>query len=295
MVEFNTRYLFDRDIPKKAKKGEVNYSALAKQVLDDVLNPLERLLRQAEEGKIFRDGISVVIVGLPNVGKSSLLNTLLQEERALVTAIPGTTRDTIEEYLDIQGVPVRIVNTAGIRQGADEVEKMGIKSARKQIDQADLVLFMIDAKRGIQKEDKELFDTVSHKPLLLLSNKSDLASSKPETIMLGQEDENLPCIQISAKQQDGIEELKNAIFKAVVGGKDQWQEEGCAPNVRHKTSLSRARDAAIRLGQGVEIKNTSDLLAIDLQDCLEELDAIVGITTTEDVLDVIFEQFCLGK
>jgi len=273
----------------------VNYSALAKQVLDDVLNPLEHLLRQAEEGKIFRDGISVVIVGLPNVGKSSLLNTLLQEERALVTAIPGTTRDTIEEYLDIQGVPVRIVDTAGIRQGADEVEKMGIKRARKQIDQADLVLFMIDAKRGIQKEDKELFDTVSHKPLLLLSNKSDLASSKPETIMLGQEDENLPCIQISAKQQDGIEELKNAIFKAVVGGKDQWQEEGCAPNVRHKTSLSRARDAAIRLGQGVEIKNTSDLLAIDLQDCLEELDAIVGITTTEDVLDVIFEQFCLGK
>jgi len=273
----------------------VNYSALAKQVVDDVLNPLERLLRQAEEGKIFRDGISVVIVGLPNVGKSSLLNTLLQEERALVTAIPGTTRDTIEEYLDIQGVPVRIVDTAGIRQGADEVEKMGIERARKQIDQADLVLFMIDAKRGIQKEDKELFETISHKPLLLILNKSDLAPQKPETMRLGQEDEKLPCIQISAKQQDGIEELKNAIFKAVVGGKEQWQEEGCAPNMRHKASLSRARDAAIRLGQGLEIKNTSDLLAIDLQDCLEELDAIVGITTTEDVLDVIFEQFCLGK
>jgi len=273
----------------------INYSALIQQVQKEVLSPLDRLLRQADEGKIFRDGISVVIVGLPNVGKSSLLNTLLQEERALVTAIPGTTRDTIEEYLDIHGVPVRIVDTAGIRQGADEVEKMGIERARKQIDQADLVLFMLDAQRGVQVEDKQLFETVTHKPLLLLSNKSDLVSGNIEIMKLGLKDTTIPCIQISAKHQDGIEELKNAIFKTVVGGKDQWQEEGCAPNVRHKVSLGRAREAAIRLGQGLEFKNTSDLLAIDLQDCLEELDAIVGITTTEDVLDVIFEQFCLGK
>ena len=273
----------------------VNYASLAGQVRDDVLIPLDRLLRQAEEGKIFRDGISVVIVGLPNVGKSSLLNTLLQEERALVTAIPGTTRDTIEEYLDIHGVPVRIVDTAGIRQGADEVEMMGIERARKQIDQADLVLFMLDAQRGIQAEDKQLFETVNHKPLLLISNKSDLASHKPEIMKLGLEDEAIPCIQISAKHQGGIEGLKSAIFKTVVGGKDQWQEEGCAPNVRHKVALQYARDAAIRLGQGLEIKISSDLLAVDLQECLDQLNAIVGVTTTEDVLDVIFEQFCLGK
>ncbi len=273
----------------------VNYASLTVQVQDDVLTPLERLLRQAEEGKIFRDGISVVIVGLPNVGKSSLLNTLLQEERALVTAIPGTTRDTIEEYLDIQGVPVRIVDTAGIRAGADEVEAMGIERARKQIDQADLVLFMLDAHRGIQTDDRQLFETVKHKPLLLISNKSDLASEKTEIMMRGLNDETIPCIHISAKHQEGIEELKSAIFKTVVGGKDQWQEDGCAPNMRHKSALQHARDAAIRLGEGLGLRITSDLLAIDLQECLDQLNAIVGITTTEDVLDVIFEQFCLGK
>ncbi len=273
----------------------INYSSLIQRVQKDVLDPLERLLCQAEEGKIYRDGISVVIVGLPNVGKSSLLNTLLQEERALVTAIPGTTRDTIEEYLDIQGVPVRIVDTAGIRQGADEVEKMGIERARKQIDQADLVLFMLDSHRGIQAEDKQLFETVNHKPLLLLSNKSDLVSGNIEIVKLGLKDTTLPCLRISAKHQEGIGELKSAIFKTVVGERNQWQEEGCAPNVRHRASLSGAKEAALRLEQGLKLKNTSDLLAIDLQDCLAELDAIVGITTTEDVLDVIFEQFCLGK
>ena len=273
----------------------VDRSAFKNQVATEVLAPLEQLLHRSEEGRIFRDGISVVIVGLPNVGKSSLLNTLLQEERALVTAIPGTTRDTIEEYLDIQGVPVRIVDTAGIRQGADEVEEMGIERARKQIDQADLVLFMIDAARDVREEDRELFATVNHKPLLLISNKSDLADQKPAIDGFNLKKQGNRLIQISAKQQQGIEELKEAIFTAVVGDKDQWQEDGCAPNIRHKAALQRAREAAVRLGQGLELMISTDLLAIDLQECLDELDVIVGVTTTEDVLDVIFEQFCLGK
>ncbi len=273
----------------------IQYASLLQQVRADILPPLKSLLRQADEGKIFRDGISVVIVGLPNVGKSSLLNTLLQEERALVTAIPGTTRDTIEEYLDIQGVPVRIVDTAGIRHGADEIELMGIERARKQIDQADLVLFMLDAKRGIEEEDRELFATVSHKPLLLVSNKSDLSTQRLQPSELELKTENNSCIHISAKQQQGIEQLKNAIFTTVTGGKDQWQEEGCAPNIRHKAALLDAKDAALRLEEGLATALTSDLLAIDLQECLEQLNGIVGITTTEDILDVIFEQFCLGK
>lgn len=273
----------------------VNYTSLVGQVRNEVLSPVEKLLRQAEAGKIFRDGISVVIVGQPNVGKSSLLNTLLQEERALVTAIPGTTRDTIEEYLDIQGVPVRIVDTAGIRSEADEVEKLGIERARKQIDQADLVLFMIDGSRGIQAEDRQLFETVNHKPLLVVSNKSDLTTMAFDAYDLGPEVDRRSCISISAKQQQGIEELRNAVFSSVVGGKNQWQEEGCVPNIRHKAALFRARDAILRLEEGLAMEVTSDLLAIDLQDCLEQLDDIVGITTTEDVLDVIFEQFCLGK
>ncbi len=273
----------------------IDYKFLSSQVRDNVLAPLERLLQQAEEGRIFRDGISVVIVGLPNVGKSSLLNTLLQEERALVTDIPGTTRDTIEEYLDIKGVPVRIVDTAGIRKGGDEVEELGIERARKQIDQADLVLFMLDSERGAQEEDRQLFASVRNKPLLLVVNKCDLQQDNASVDSFDLVDKDVPVINISAKHQQGIETLKESIFKSVVGGREQWQEEGCAPNVRHNAALILARDAAIRLGQGLKIKTTSDLLAIDLQDCLEELDAIVGITSTEEVLDVIFEQFCLGK
>lgn len=273
----------------------IDYKSLSTQVKNNVITPLEKLLHQAEEGRIFRDGISVVIVGLPNVGKSSLLNTLLQEERALVTAIPGTTRDTIEEYLDIKGVPVRIVDTAGIRKGGDEVEELGIERARKQIDQADLVLFMLDAARGVQEEDRQLFMTVRDKPLLVIVNKCDLKEDKALADHLDLADKDVPIIHISAKHQQGIETLKDAIFKSVVGGKEQWQEDGCAPNVRHKAALVQAKDAAIRLGEGLGMRTTSDLLAIDLQDCLAELDAIVGITTTEDVLDVIFEQFCLGK
>ncbi len=273
----------------------VDHSALSSEVTDEVIAPLEHLLRQAEEGRIFREGISVVIVGLPNVGKSSLLNTLLQEERALVTAIPGTTRDTIEEYLDIQGVPVRIVDTAGIRQGAGEVEEMGIQRARKQIDLADLVLFMLDAQRGVGEDDQQLFATVRHKPLLLVANKIDLADQELDIASLGSSKEAHALLQISAKQQRGIEELKQAIFTTVTGDRTQWEEEGCAPNIRHKDALQRANDAAVRLKQGLREGMTSDLLAIDLQDCLDQLNAIVGITTTEDVLDVIFEQFCLGK
>jgi tRNA modification GTPase len=273
----------------------IDHSALVSEVKDDVLAPLERLLRQAEQGKIFRDGISVVIVGLPNVGKSSLLNALLQEERALVTAIAGTTRDTIEEYLDIQGVPVRIVDTAGIRQGADEIETLGIERARKQIDRADLVLFMLDAQRGLEGEDQQLFATVRHKPLLLVINKNDLVDEQPDITSLERVKDSLTHVRISAKLQHGIEELKGTMFSAVTGGRTQWEEEGCAPNIRHKDALQRANAAAIRLRQGLQAGMTSDLLAIDLQDCLDQLNAIVGITTTEDVLDVIFEQFCLGK
>ncbi len=273
----------------------VNYPQLLQQLAEEILSPVERLLAQADEGKIFREGISVVIVGLPNVGKSSLLNTLLQEERALVTAIPGTTRDTIEEYLDINGVPVRIVDTAGFRQDADEVEALGLERARKQIDQADLVLFMLDAARGVEEEDVQLFATVKHKPLLLLANKVDIAEPQGSVEEFASRNDTLPYVQISAKQQQNIDVLKDAIFDTVVGGKEQWQEEGCAPNIRHKDSLQRALEAALRLEEGLQMSITSDLLAIDLQECLDQLNAIVGVTTTEDVLDVIFEQFCLGK
>lgn len=272
----------------------INHGELRAQLETRVRGPLALLLRNADQGKIFREGVTVVIAGLPNVGKSSLLNTILQEERALVTAIPGTTRDTIEEYVDIEGIPVRIVDTAGIRENAEEVEELGIQRARKQIEQADLVLFMIDLAKGVSSADQELFRSIQHKPVILVANKMDLLPA--EMPDLGEfHDRTLALVQISAKAQLGISELKQAIFTAMVGNREQWEDAGCAPNLRHKDAMARAYAASDRLLEGMLTGITSDLLAIDLQECLAELDAIVGVTTTEDILDLIFQQFCLGK
>ncbi len=272
----------------------INHGELRAQLESGVRTPLALLLRNADLGKIFRQGITVVIAGLPNVGKSSLLNTLLQEERALVTAIPGTTRDTIEEYVDIEGMPVRLIDTAGIRENAEEVEELGIQRARKQMEQADLVLFMIDLAKGVSGADQELFRSIHHKQVILVANKMDLLPG--EVPDLGEfRDHTLALVQISAKEQQGISELKQAIFTAMVGNREQWEDAGCAPNLRHKDALARAYAASGRALEGLRTMITSDLLAIDLQECLAELDAIVGVTTTEDILDLIFQQFCLGK
>lgn len=270
----------------------VDHSGHSNTLVQDVIPQLEKLLKSADQGKVMREGVTVVIAGQPNVGKSSLLNTLLQEERALVTAIPGTTRDTIEEYVDINGMPVRLVDTAGIRENADLVEELGIKRARDIINIADLVLFLFDGAEGVSARDLELFETVAHKPLILVQNKLDVAAGKavlPEAMVI------LPLVMISARHQQGIDELKDTIFSKVISGDGQWQEEGCVPNLRHKKALAKALDAAKRLNEGFVFGGTSDLLAIDLQECLDYLGDIVGETTTEDVLDVIFEQFCLGK
>ncbi len=272
----------------------INYNELIQHLETKVMAPLATLLRQGHQGRILREGITVVIAGLPNVGKSSLLNTMLQEERALVTAIAGTTRDTIEEYVDIEGIPVRIVDTAGIRDTAEEVEGLGIQRAREQIGRADLVLFMIDLVKGISAADHALFASIQHKPVILVANKIDLILGTTPNL----EDFRqvaLDLVMISAKEQQGITELKQAIFKVVVENKDQWEEEGCTPNIRHQNALKRACTAASRVLQGLQARTTCDLLAIDIQECLAELDAIVGVTTTEDVLDLIFQQFCLGK
>lgn len=272
----------------------VDTQNLLARLKNEVTLPIEYLLRCADQGRIYREGVSVVIVGRPNVGKSSLLNAVLQEDRALVTAIPGTTRDSIEEHVDIEGMPVRIADTAGIRDSADEVEELGIQRARKLVNQADIVLFMIDGAAGISVEDRQLFATVAHKPMVILVNKVDLLAENEE-VDLHFFAEHLPRVMLSAREQTGMTELRKTLFTMATGGRDQWQEEACAPNLRHKNSLQRARAACQRVGDGLELGMTSDLLAVDLQECLDQLGDIVGQTTTEDILDVIFEQFCLGK
>ncbi len=271
----------------------VDTDSLVGRIQDEVVQPIEHLLRCADQGRIYREGVSVVIVGRPNVGKSSLLNAILQEERALVTSIPGTTRDSIEEHVDVHGMPVRIADTAGIREDADEVEELGIQRAKRLVNEADIVLFMVDGAAGVIEEDRKLYATVSHKPIIVLINKVDLL--RKQSIDDSFFAENLSRVLISAKDQTGMDDLRKILFTTVTGGKDQWQEESCAPNLRHKQSLQRAREACSRILDGLHAGLTTDLIAVDLQECLDQLGDIVGETTTEDILDVIFEQFCLGK
>jgi len=272
----------------------LDYQLLKERLTGEVVAPLRHLLANADQGRLFREGISIVIAGLPNVGKSSLLNTILQEDRALVTPVPGTTRDSIEEFVDIMGMPARIIDTAGIRDEVEEVESLGIRRARELINRADLVLFMLDWSRGVTKGDLDLYREVSHKPLLLLLNKTDIAAETNPDISLFGDKGDTP-LKISAKEQTGIEALKKAIFAKVTEGEGQWEEIGCAPNLRHQRSLKAALTGALRIEETLAAGLTNDLVAVDLQECLDCLSEIVGETTTEDILDVIFAQFCLGK
>ncbi len=269
-----------------------DHDALLRRVRDDVQEPLQKLISQADHGRIVREGVSIVIVGRPNVGKSSLLNTLLQEERALVTPIPGTTRDTIEEYIDINGIPVRIIDTAGIRENVEEVEQLGIKRAKDSINRADLVLFLVDGSKEVDDDDISLFDTVSHKPTITVINKCDLNQRIDRQSHSRILDEG---VNISALEQTGLDDLRQRIFSRITGGNEQWQEEGCTPNLRHKMAMEKALGSLDRVCRGLEEGLFNDLISVDLLECLDHLGEIVGETTTEDVLDVIFEQFCLGK
>jgi tRNA modification GTPase len=279
----------------------LDHADLKKQLKDEIEEPLIELIARADEGKIFREGISAVILGRPNVGKSSLLNTLLEEDRALVTPVPGTTRDTIEEFVNIKGMPVRIVDTAGIRHTNETVEEMGIQRARAKLADAELVLFMLDATEPLVEEDQALYSSVKQnskkQKVLLVLNKIDIApgvSSEQYSTALGNE----PLVSVSAKEHTGILELKDMVFSLITGSrKGPGWDPGAAvvPNVRHKGALKKGLEACRRVEKGLEVDVSPDLLAIDLQSALGYLGDIVGETTTEDVLDMIFEQFCIGK
>jgi len=279
----------------------LDHGLLGQQLKDGVVNPLEELIDRADEGKIYREGISAVILGRPNVGKSSLLNTLLEEDRALVTPVPGTTRDTIEEFINIRGMPVRIVDTAGIRHTSETVEELGIQRARAKLADAQLVLLMLDATEPLTDEDLALYESVKQhskkQKILLVLNKIDIApETRPDAYRsrLGHE----ALVSISAKEHSGVSELEDTIFSLITGSSKGlgWDPgETVVPNVRHKDALKKGLEACRRIEHGLKENVSPDLLAIDIQAALSHLGDIVGETTTEDVLDIIFERFCIGK
>ncbi len=260
-----------------------------------VETPLAELIDQADRGRIFREGISIVIAGRPNVGKSSLLNALLQEERALVTPVPGTTRDTIEEYIAIRGVPVRLVDTAGIRAGAESVEELGIRRAREKVRAADLVLFMVDASLALAAEDVELYASLGEAQRIVVLNKIDLASREGLDELAGWFS-GVPLVRISARKHTGLQELYDAVYGQIMGsGAEVREREACAPNLRHRAVLEETLAACARLRQALAGGITMDLLAVEVQTALDCLGDIVGLTTADEVLDRIFAEFCIGK
>ena len=259
-------------------------------VLSTNVSKLETLEKSFESGKILRDGVSTVIIGKPNVGKSSLLNRLVKEDRAIVTEIAGTTRDTIEEYITIRGIPLKLVDTAGIHETDDIVESIGVNKSKKAIDESELVLLMLDATRELSKEDEELLEATKNKKRIILINKID-ADKKINKDMFKSD----KVIEMSTKTLAGIEELEETIEEMFNISELNIENEIVITNVRHKNLIHKAaeeiKNAIVSIKNGLPI----DMLSIDLQEALQNLGEITGESISEEVVKGIFAKFCVGK
>lgn len=259
----------------------------------EMIEEMEQLLKNADKGKIIREGIQTVIIGKPNVGKSSLLNWFLEEERAIVTDVPGTTRDTVEEYVNIEGIPMKIVDTAGIRQTGDIVEKIGVEKSKEHAQKADLILLLLDASRPLEKEDEEILSFVKNKKTIILLNKMDLEPKITEQ-QLKQYSEYAKVITVSVKQNTGLEEFVQYLKSMFFGG-EVIADDGLLGNVRHKDALYKAKQAMQRALDTITSKMPEDFISMDLQQANSALGEITGDTVDEEIIDRIFTKFCLGK
>jgi tRNA modification GTPase len=251
---------------------------------------MDELLRTANEGQILRRGIRAAIIGRPNVGKSSLLNQLLGHDRAIVSPIPGTTRDTIEETANVRGLPVVFIDTAGLRETRDEIEVEGVRRSRESLQRADLILHVLDQSEPLAEADRAYLDEFSGKRRLLVCNKADL----PAQLSLPPE-LNAPAVQVSCLTGQGIELLKNALKELIWSGEVKAEMLQVMINSRHQEALNRARTAALRTIEALREEQTLELVALDLRIAVNAVGEIVGKTATEDLLDVIFSKFCIGK
>jgi tRNA modification GTPase len=255
---------------------------------------VDKLLKSSQQGKIYKEGLKTVIVGKPNVGKSSLLNYFLEEKRAIVTDIPGTTRDVIEEYVNLKGIPLKIIDTAGIRKTKDAVEKIGVERTRKSAEKADLVLFMLDISQGITAEDRKIYELIKEKPLIVIVNKTDLPA-KADKKKIEEEFSEHSVLWISLLAEEGLTQLKDDILKEILDEDIDVDSETVVTQSRHKDALVKALAAIERVIVSHETKMPYDFLTIDLKDCLDSLGKITGETVADDILDRIFDDFCLGK
>jgi tRNA modification GTPase len=273
-------------------------TASGQELLDTirlVKNDLKGLLKTYDEAKFFREGLSTAIVGRPNVGKSSLLNALLQRDRAIVTEIPGTTRDVLEEYLNIKGLPLQIMDTAGIRQSEDLAEKEGVRRSLKSIENADLVVAIFDGSMPPGKEDLEVIEKVKNKNTIYILNKSDLPAVSDPNSFLSFSLHPSTFLKISATRGDGIEELKDKIVDSCLKDWKEEREGVVISNLRHKNLIEHAAVSLEEAIKALREDQPLEIIAIELRNSLDSLGEIVGAVTTEDILNKIFSDFCIGK
>lgn len=263
-------------------------------MLDSVKKKLERLERSFDNGKVIKEGIKTAIIGKPNAGKSSLLNAILKEDRAIVTEYEGTTRDTIEEFVNINGIPLKLIDTAGIRETKDEVEKIGIAKSRKTANAADLIIAIFDASKEIDEEDLEVIDFIKNKKAIIILNKMDLKAKIDEN------NENLKklsgnIIKMSALKNIGIDKLYEKITEMFNLNEINLDNENVITNVRQKNLITKAIENVKKAKKTIEQKMPIDIVAIFIKDILEDLGKITGEVVTEDIIEEIFANFCLGK
>lgn len=281
------------DYPEYDEVGEVTTQKM-KKALTGIKEKLMKLEDSYSNGKILKEGIKTVIVGKPNAGKSSLLNAILNEERAIVSNIEGTTRDTIEEFVTIHGIPLKLIDTAGIRNAKDEVEEIGVQKALRLIKEADLVIDIIDNTKTLESEDKEILNMLTERVAIIILNKIDEGDVHLENSKEIKEIQK-PIIKISARTKEGIEELYQKITEMFQLSEIEIGQGSIVTNIRHKNQIHKAIEAIKEAERVLEQGLPIDLLAVPIKQSLEELSAITGENVSEDIISEIFSKFCLGK
>ncbi|MDO4546414.1 MAG: tRNA uridine-5-carboxymethylaminomethyl(34) synthesis GTPase MnmE, partial [Bacillota bacterium] len=272
---------------------ELTYERLGENILS-ISDMIEKLLSTAATGRMIREGIRVAIVGKPNVGKSSLMNNLLREQRAIVTEIPGTTRDTIEEVLNIRNIPVYLVDTAGIRETSDKVERLGIEKSKEAFNQADFVILILDGSSQLSEEDETIMEYLKERKCLVLINKQDLGQMLSPVDVAGK----LPkaeVIETSLISGEGVSQVEDAVEALVYGGEITQKESMMVNNVRHIELLHKAKEALEAALEMSRQRQALDFIEIDVKNSYDDLGEIIGETVSDEIIDEVFARFCLGK